>query len=162
VERRDFRNEVSSFLCWSGLPIFEDPIKAARAAALSAAAQEAAEAAGGAPAQVEQAEAAQLATEAAAAKVGGKQVSELHKMRLFIYIPWTKYGLLTLFTYTLTGLFINNVFSFYGLSYSMTYDMTPLKGKAVHTHESEPREPAQESEVDLVGSGDQLWGASDR
>jgi hypothetical protein len=41
-------------------------------------------------------------------------------MRLFIYIPWTKSGLLTLFTYTLTGLFANNVFSFYGLSYSDT------------------------------------------
>jgi hypothetical protein len=31
-------------------------------------------------------------------------VIELHKRRLFIYIPWTKYGLLTLFTYTRTGL----------------------------------------------------------
>jgi hypothetical protein len=48
------------------------------------------------------------------------QVSELDKMRLFIYIPWTKSGLLTLFTYTLTGLFTNNVFSFYALSYSDT------------------------------------------
>jgi hypothetical protein len=48
--------------------------------------------------------------------VGGRQedggeepgrchVIELDKIRLFIYIPWTKYGLLTLFTYTLTGLF---------------------------------------------------------
>jgi hypothetical protein len=47
-------------------------------------------------------------------------VSELHKICLFIYIPWTKSGLLTLFTYTLTGLFANNVFSFYGFSYSDT------------------------------------------
>jgi hypothetical protein len=35
-------------------------------------------------------------------------------------MPRTKSGLLTLFTYTLTSLFANNVFSFYGLSYSMT------------------------------------------
>jgi hypothetical protein len=32
-------------------------------------------------------------------------VIELHKRRLFIYIPWTKSGLLTLFTATRTGLF---------------------------------------------------------
>jgi hypothetical protein len=43
-------------------------------------------------------------------------VIELHKRRLFIYIPWTKSGFLTLFTYSLTGLFANIVFSFYGLS----------------------------------------------
>jgi hypothetical protein len=36
---------------------------------------------------------------------GRCHVIELHKMSLFIYIPWTKYGLLTLFIYTLTGLF---------------------------------------------------------
>jgi exportin-1 len=42
----------------------------------------------------------------------------VHPRRLFIYIPWTKSGLLTLFTYTLTGLFANNVFSFYDLSSS--------------------------------------------
>jgi hypothetical protein len=34
-------------------------------------------------------------------------------------IPWTKSGLFTLFTYTLTGLFAN-VLSFYGLSYPDT------------------------------------------
>jgi hypothetical protein len=45
-------------------------------------------------------------------------VSELHKIRLFTYIPWTKYGLLTLFTATRTGLFANKVFSFHGSSYS--------------------------------------------
>jgi hypothetical protein len=44
---------------------------------------------------------------------GGCHVIELHKIRLFIYIPWSKSGLLT-------GLFGNNVFSFYGLSYSDT------------------------------------------
>jgi hypothetical protein len=47
-------------------------------------------------------------------------VSELDKRRLFIYSPWNKYGLLTLFTYTRTGLFAYNVFSFYALSYSDT------------------------------------------
>jgi hypothetical protein len=41
----------------------------------------------------------------------GVIVIELDKIRLFIYSPWTKSGLLT---------FANNVFSFYGLSYSMT------------------------------------------
>jgi hypothetical protein len=53
---------------------------------------------------------------------GAVQVSELHKIPLFIYIPWTKSGFLTYagFTYTLTGLFTNNVFSFYALSYSDT------------------------------------------
>jgi hypothetical protein len=39
-------------------------------------------------------------------------VSELHKMRLFIYIPWTKSGLLTLFTYTRTGLFAQRITCF--------------------------------------------------
>jgi hypothetical protein len=61
---------------------------------------------------------------------GRCHVIELDKRRLFIYSPWTKSGLLLiyspLFTYTLTGLFANNVFSFYALSYSMPYDMTPL------------------------------------
>jgi hypothetical protein len=38
-------------------------------------------------------------------RTGKCHVIELHKMRLFIYIPWTKSGLLTLFTYTPTGLF---------------------------------------------------------
>jgi hypothetical protein len=42
-------------------------------------------------------------------------------------MPRTKSGLLTFFTYTRTGLFANNVFSFYGLSYSMTYTHTPLR-----------------------------------
>jgi hypothetical protein len=32
-------------------------------------------------------------------------VIELHKICLFVYIPWTKSGILTLFSYTLTGLF---------------------------------------------------------
>jgi hypothetical protein len=41
-------------------------------------------------------------------------------MRLFIYIPWTKSGFLTFFTYTLNGLFAKNVFAFYALSYSDT------------------------------------------
>jgi hypothetical protein len=36
------------------------------------------------------------------------------------YFPWTKYGLLTFLTYTLTGLFTNNVFSFCALSFSDT------------------------------------------
>jgi hypothetical protein len=45
-------------------------------------------------------------------------------MRIFIYIPWTKSGILTLFTYTRTGLFANKVFSFYGLSYSMTWHLS--------------------------------------
>jgi hypothetical protein len=58
--------------------------------------------------------------EESAFSIGKCHVIELHKMLLFIYIPCTKYGLLTLFTYTLTGLFTNNVFSFYALSYSDT------------------------------------------
>jgi hypothetical protein len=36
---------------------------------------------------------------------GRCHVIELDKIRIFIYIPWTKSGLLTLFTYTRTGLF---------------------------------------------------------
>jgi hypothetical protein len=44
------------------------------------------------------------------ALTGRCHVIELDKMRLFIYIPWTKSEFLTLFTYTLTGLFANNVF----------------------------------------------------
>jgi hypothetical protein len=52
-------------------------------------------------------------------------VIELHKMRLFIYIPLTKSGLLTLFTYIMayadwSFCLTYNLFSFYGLSYSMT------------------------------------------
>jgi hypothetical protein len=47
-------------------------------------------------------------------------VSELDKCRIFIYIPWTKSGLFTLNTHTLTGLFAKNPFILYGLSYSDT------------------------------------------
>jgi hypothetical protein len=36
---------------------------------------------------------------------GRCHVIELDKSRIFIYIPWTKSGFLTFFTYTLTGLF---------------------------------------------------------
>jgi hypothetical protein len=49
-------------------------------------------------------------------------VIELHKRRLFIYIPWTKSGLLTSFTYMAYAdwsfcYLTYNVLSFYGLSY---------------------------------------------
>jgi hypothetical protein len=51
-------------------------------------------------------------------------VIELHKMHVIVFLSifpygWTKSGLLTYagFTYTQTGLFANNVYSFYGLSY---------------------------------------------
>jgi hypothetical protein len=50
----------------------------------------------------------------------GGEASALDKSRLFIQIPWTKSGFLSLLTYTLTGLFAKNVFAFYGLSYSDT------------------------------------------
>jgi hypothetical protein len=46
-----------------------------------------------------------------ATAAGRCHVIELDKRRHFIYNPWTKSGLLTLFTYAPTGLFANNVFT---------------------------------------------------
>jgi hypothetical protein len=65
-------------------------------------------------------------------------VIELDKMRLFIYIPYAKDQI---WTFNLVYSYPDwsfcyltyNVFSFYGLSYSMTYDMTPLRGCCLPT-----------------------------
>jgi hypothetical protein len=50
--------------------------------------------------------------------VGGE---ELHKRLLFIIIPWTKSGLLTSITQTLTGLFSKTHFILHVLSNSVYY-----------------------------------------
>jgi hypothetical protein len=76
-------------------------------------------------------------------------VSELHKRRRFIMIPWTKSGLVTSITHTLTGLYYKSL-----ILYGYLTRLARLSGAAGQAGELLQGEAGQDGQQDIyAGAG---------